>query len=288
VTVSAETGTTGTDGTAGNGAAVNTTTGTSTTETTSNGTTEDDSDSSTEISGGMLSFTFDDGFFNSNMQQAFEKMRLDSIPGTLYVVTDWVGDGDGHFEWPDLLYYSNLNWEIGNHTKSHKHPLEISIADFTNEVDLAEIALQQHGIQATSFAIPYGDGYALNGNGQVALNGGFLNAILGLGDIKSSRQAYKGDNDSVLNYPDTFNPMAIKVLSWKGNTLLSYIFDSIDQALAEGCWLVLVIHVITANPDPNDPDQISLADFIIGCDYIKAAGIETTTISEGVDRMMNY
>lgn len=241
----------------------------------------------TELPVGMVSLTFDDGNFSPDMQQAFDKMRANKIPGTLYVVTDWVGDGDGHFSWSDVEYYAGIGWEVGNHTKSHQHPLTLTPGIFANEVGLAEVALQQHGITASSFAMPYGDGYNLVG-GQVVLDSSLLNVLNGLGYVKTSRQAFTGDNPTVLNYLATFNPMAIKVFSWKGSTPVSYITGLIDQASIQKQWLALVIHSIATNPDPTDADQISLSNFQSVCNYIHNANIKAVTVNQGTAEMIRY
>jgi peptidoglycan/xylan/chitin deacetylase (PgdA/CDA1 family) len=239
------------------------------------------------LPGGMVSLTFDDGNFSPDMKQAFDKMRANNIPGTLYIVTNWVGDGDGHFSWSDVEYYAGICWEVGNHTKSHQHPLTLTSGIFANEVGLAEVALQQHGITASSFAIPYGDGYNLVG-GQVVLDSRLLNVLNRLGCVKTSRQAFTGDNPTVLNDLATFNPMAIKVFSWKGSTPVSYIIGLIDQALAQKLWLVLVIHMVATNPDPTNNDQISLGNFQSVCNYIRNANIKTVTVSQGTAEMIYY
>lgn len=240
---------------------------------------------------GMIALTFDDGVYNSDMQQAFNKMLQHSIPGTLYVVTDWVGSG-GTFTWANIKFFDDMGWEIGNHTGSHGHPLQMTASAFISQVNLAEIALRQHGImQVNSFAIPYGEGYNLL-KGLVVLNSSLLNGLNSLGYITTSRQAFTGDNATILNDVATFNSMAVKVFSCKGSTPESYIIGLIDQAILKKQLLVLVIHEIRQIPDASDNDQIRLDMFGRICDYIalhaSQGQIVAETLSHSAGDMIFY
>lgn len=242
---------------------------------------------------GTISITFDDGTFDWDMLLAIWGMRGKLIPGTFYIATDWVGDNDGHLFWDTLRIINNdWGWEIGNHTAGHEDPDLISIDEFTQQVKLADQALCQHGIlQATSFAIPRGKCYKLVGN-QVILNPDKLAALNSTGFIKTSRQAYRGDNQDEFNRIDTFNPMAIKVFSWKGYTPESKLIALLDQASAEGYGLYLVVHMPRSHPDTSDNDQIDLAMFLRVCSHIKDLAdkgkILPKTVSQAAGIMIYY
>jgi peptidoglycan/xylan/chitin deacetylase (PgdA/CDA1 family) len=248
--------------------------------------------SAQEMPIGVVSPTFDDGNLSSDIITGIVKMYQNGIPGTFYIVPDWIGDNDGHFTWEHLLAIDSVNWEIGNHTQSHQHPDDISNAEFVSQIDLAEQTLRTHGIlQVGSLAVPYGEGYNLS-NGKVVLDPAKSQGIKGLGYVTTARQAFTGDNPTILNYVADFDPLALRVWSWKQSTPESKIIGLIDQAAAEKAWLVLVIHVIAKYPDPSDNDQISLDMFLRVCDHIKALAdqgrIVPKTVSKGAGMMTYY
>jgi peptidoglycan/xylan/chitin deacetylase (PgdA/CDA1 family) len=234
-----------------------------------------------------LSLTFDDGYYSPDMATAIAKMDSYSIPGTFYIVPGNVGDGDSHFSWDDLRTLYAKGHEIGNHTQLHGDPSKESTDAFKSDVDQGEKSLRQQGfLQVSSFAIPFGNGYNLSPGGQVVLDPDLLAALNSLGYITTSRQAFEGDNPSFFNDVSSFDPMAVRVYSWKGGTPVSYITGLINQAKINRQWLVLVVHVVTKYPDPNDKDQISLKDFETVIAYIHKNKIVTNPVTKAAGEIV--
>jgi len=234
-----------------------------------------------------LNLSFDDCIDN---KEAFNSMDAYGIVGTENVVTDWVGK-EGRLTWDDIANRKNHKWEIGNHTDQHGSAIKQGTAKFIKQGKTAQQIFLKHGfLQATSLALPFGDGYVLDKNGNVVLKPALLKAIKALGFITSARQAYVGDNPSALNHAADFNPWAIRVYSWKQGDSLSELTALVDQAVAENAFLVIVIHTVAQYPDPADEDQISLDKFKLFIDYlaveISQGRIMTTTTSDGAGQMI--
>ena len=184
---------------------------------------------------GYVSFTFDDGdkTLNSNVLPIFSKY---SLPGTSYIVTDYVGDG-AHVTWDQITtLQSKYGWEIGNHTKSHKSLIGLTDQGVMDELQGAQTAFLAHNIKnVQALAPPFGDFDART-----------LSLMKLSGFLTSSRQAWtEGDS---FNTSANFNPWEINVVSLKSNVTVSQVKALIDAAVKDKKWLVLVLHQIVAKP----------------------------------------
>lgn len=126
--------------------------------------------------GRVLAVTFDDGY-RSVVRQALPIMRRLGLPGTVFVVTDYLARA-GPMSWSgidqwvggphepeleplslaDLGTLQDAGWEIGSHTRSHPRLTAIGTAALRGELqgsrEECELRL---GAPCRSLAYPYGD-----------------------------------------------------------------------------------------------------------------------------------
>ncbi len=107
---------------------------------------------------GYVLLTFDDGA-KSVYQYGYPIMSPAGINGTVFAVTDSIG---GYFEGRQMMNAAELRdlqangWEIGSHSKSHADFLSLPLEQAMSELAASKAALQANGIDATSFAYPWG------------------------------------------------------------------------------------------------------------------------------------
>ncbi|HEV8643617.1 MAG TPA: polysaccharide deacetylase family protein [Methylomirabilota bacterium] len=107
--------------------------------------------------------TFDDGY-KSFLQHAYPLLKDLGFPATLFVYTDYVGNGRNALDWDDLKWLANDGFQVGAHSKTHsdlrRHPGEPN-EEFTRrmQIELAEpLALFRRRLGRTPhvLAYPYG------------------------------------------------------------------------------------------------------------------------------------
>lgn len=223
----------------------------------------------------MVSYTFDDG--PTSLLLAVPILSKYGIPGTAYIVTDWIGDGE-HLTRDQLFQLSWKNgWEIGNHTDSHKNLTTLSPLQIQAEVEGAQVALLHNGIVGSgALAYPFGE-----------FNDNVIGTLIGLKNT-SGRQAWT--EDSAFNYPATFDPWKINVVSLRSTTTYATVKSLIDQAVVGKGYLVFVIHEMAQFP--IDPYEMSTGVLNQAASYTKTlqtnGKIDPVTISKGVGKMLYY
>jgi peptidoglycan/xylan/chitin deacetylase (PgdA/CDA1 family) len=223
----------------------------------------------------MISYTFDDG--PTSLLLAVPILSKYGIPGTAYIITDWIGDGE-HLTRDQLFQLSWKNgWEIGNHTASHKDLTTLSPLQIQAEVEGARVALLLNGIVGSgAFAYPFG-----------AYNDNVIGTLTGLKET-SGRQAWT--EDSAFNYPATFDEWKINVVSLRSTTTYATIKSLIDQAVAGKGYIVFVTHEMAQYP--IDPYEMSTSVLTQAASYTKtlqtSGKLDPVTISKGVGKMLYY
>jgi peptidoglycan/xylan/chitin deacetylase (PgdA/CDA1 family) len=224
----------------------------------------------------MIALTIDDGEISLLLAQPI--MTKYNVPGTTYIVPNWIGDGE-HLTWDQLwTLYWKYGWEIGNHSLSHQHLTTLSDAQIKAELEGAQAAFLQHGLLGQgAFAAPYGE-----------FNDRLLGILRSVGFITSSRQAWT--EDSAFNDPATFDEWKINVVSIRSTTSYATIKSLIDQAVAGKKLLVLVIHGVAQYP--MDDYEMSTSVLSSVCSYINSlrlnGKIDPVPLSKGVGKMIYY
>jgi peptidoglycan/xylan/chitin deacetylase (PgdA/CDA1 family) len=128
------------------------------------------------MAGGPLAVTFDDGY-RSVIDLALPIMRRLGLPGTVFVVTDYL-ENPSPMRWPgidqwaggiheheleplspdDLRSLADEGWEIGSHTRSHPRLTELGPRAIEHELrESRESCERVLGMPCRSIAYPYGD-----------------------------------------------------------------------------------------------------------------------------------
>lgn len=113
-----------------------------------------------------IAITFDDAY-KSVYTQAWPSLAKRGWPFSVFVTTNYIGDGNNHFmSWDNLREISHYGAEIGNHSRSHPHLVRRykneSSAHWKQRVT-EEVTAAQHKLQAEigdpipAFAYPYGE-----------------------------------------------------------------------------------------------------------------------------------
>lgn len=223
-----------------------------------------------------VSFTFDDGG-TSNITKAAPALAQYGFTGTSYVTTSCVGKttapnncaadtGIPYMTWAQIKTLQNTyGWEIGSHSVNHPLMTEITAAKLEQEVANSKKAFQAQGLNPTAFATPYGD-----------YNQNVLAAIA------KYYTSHRGFADTGYNtWP--YNNYLLRVQQVQAGVSVDTVKGYIDQAAADGTWLILVFHDIQDTPSTNPEDyQFSTADLSTVAAYVKSQNISVTNVSKGL------
>ncbi len=104
--------------------------------------------------------TVDDGY-QSFLTGAMPLLRQHDYPATLFINTDQVGK-PGFLDWPALISLVAEGVEMGNHSASHTHFLNLDsdrrLARFHADLEQAQAAIARHlGESSRLFSYPYGE-----------------------------------------------------------------------------------------------------------------------------------
>lgn len=233
-----------------------------------------------------VSFTFDDAL-QSAYTQAAPTLAKYGFSATNYVNTGCVGmttvpnncraDGDSaYMSWAQVQSLQNsYKWEIGSHTVTHPYlassdasdgqPRKLTSAQVTQELTASKAALAAQGINAVSFASPYGD-YNMPVLSQIAK---YYSSHRGFADT-----GYNAWPNSDYIIRDQQVQAGVSVATVKGY---------VDAAIANNQWLVLTFHDIRVNAS-TDPDdyQYNTADLDAIAAYIKSKNVSVVNVKDGL------
>lgn len=211
---------------------------------------------------GTVTLSFDDGL-ESVQTKALPIMNQHGFPGVTYVTTDWVGT-TGHLTWPQMQNLQNTHgWEVGSHSVTHVELPTVPEATMANEVVGSKQALANHGINATTFATPYG--------------------AYDSPTIREIAKVYEGQRgfwDSTKLNVIPYDAYWLNTKSVEASSPLQQVFNWIDRAQIRREWLVLVFHDIADVPDPEEPYVTSTADFQAIVDYLVNHNVPVRTVHQ--------
>jgi peptidoglycan/xylan/chitin deacetylase (PgdA/CDA1 family) len=226
----------------------------------------------------MISFTFDDGYASlyTLVRPILNKYK---IPATVYIISDYVGQGWA-VKWNQLWQLSQAyGWEIGNHTMNHPDLVGLGDPEVIAQIRGNHAALQSHGLlNVTAFAPPYG-----------VYDDRVLALVKNDGSLYSSRRAWWDDvptND--VNTFDQWQLIAFGMDDLTNPMNFTKVKPYIDNAIAGKKWLILMFHdVVTGFPadyqfNSNELNKIAL--YV----YLKQSAINAVTVTRGVSKMLKY
>lgn len=237
-----------------------------------------------------ITFTFDDARA-STYTKAAGVLKTYGLTGTLYVTTGCVGmtttpntchaaNDVSYMTWAQVTAMQNTyGWEIGSHSVSHPYmvssdaddgqPNVISAAQLEYEISGSKAALAEHGINAQSFASPYGD-YNMESLRLIA-------------KYYTSHRAFKDQNNNVFPYNDRL----LNNLQVQNPVTLASVKAKVDEAISKKTWLVLTFHDIVDKASSNvNKYQWSTANFTALAAYVKskitAASLTNVNVTNGL------
>ncbi len=228
-----------------------------------------------------VSLTFDDANASA-LSQAAPTLAQYGLSGTSYVPTGCVGmttvpntcpadNSTKYMTWAQIQTLRNTyGWEIGSHTVNHPllvstdpqdQPIALTAAQVDSELSQSKAALAAHGIDAKSFATPYGD---------------YNPAVLA--QIAKYYENHRGFADTGYNaYP--YSDYLLRDQDVRVNVSVATVKSYIDQAIANKSWLVLTFHDIRTKPrtgpDSYDYKTSNLATIAAYIKSKQAAGLIT-------------
>lgn len=231
------------------------------------------------MTGAKVSFTFDDGL-SSALTTAAPILQASGYSATDYAITGCVGtsgtcpanEDASYMTWDQLTQLKNtFHWEIGSHTVTHPLLTTLGSTQLQQELANSKSTLLAHGFNPTSIATPYGD---------------YNNAVLAqIARYYGSHRPF-ADQQNPNTYP--YNDYLLYVKQVQAGVTVSQVKSYIDQAKANGQWLVLVFHDIKTNASTNPDDyEYKTSDFQQVVSYVKAQGLPAVNVSDGLAKGTN-
>lgn len=224
-----------------------------------------------------ISFTFDDGNASVYLKAA-PILASYGLKATSYVTTACLGMASvpntckanasvAYMTWNQLRDVQNhYGWEIGSHTFSHPALTKLDVSALDIELVQSKADLATHGIDAVSFASPYGD-YSPE---TVAAISKYYQSHRGFADVGYNWYPY--DDYLIQNKPVQVGVTPADVKGY------------IDQAIADNTWLVLTFHDIKDIPvDSYDYASSDLGEIAAYVKTKQDAGlIRSVIIKDGI------
>jgi peptidoglycan/xylan/chitin deacetylase (PgdA/CDA1 family) len=221
----------------------------------------------------LVSFTFDDGL-TSTLDKAAPTLAKYGFQGTSYVIPGCVGtkglcaantDGD-YMDWQQIKQLQHTySWEIGSHGLTHPSFSTLSAAKQDYELKESKRLLAEQGIDARTFATPYGD----YNHKTIAAAAKYYEAHRGFWDKGFNRWPY---NDYLLSVQQIQSGISLEQAK-----------RYIDITAAKKQWLILVFHDIKDNPSPNPDDfEYSTASLDTLAAYVKQKNLRVSTVQDGI------
>ena len=202
-----------------------------------------------------ISITFDDGF-ESAYTKALPILDKAGIKGTWYIITKSLGQS-GYMTAEQVKALAADNQEIGGHTRTHPHLPRLTLEQQENEIAGSRQDLLALGIDAKSFAYPYGE-----------RNDDSLTAVeaAGFTSARTTDQNLPGRNRYLL-----------QGYSIGSGTTFEEIQYAITRAQSRGGWLILTFHRIDDDGSPISAPSKLLQQTV---DYVVQSHITVSTVGE--------
>lgn len=215
----------------------------------------------------LLVFTFDDGA-SSDYETVYPMFREKGIKGTSFVVGNWINK-DGFMNIEQIKEMLNGGWDIQGHTLEHKRLKEIKSDEVVEQVIKNNERFKELGLpEPKHLALPYGQ-INEKDRGLVAEH---RNTIRNVSSTSSGRT---NNWESI----DFTNLSSVNI----DTTDVDRIKEDIDFAIETNSIIILFGHRIG-----EDDYQTPLNTLKEITDYIIEKNIETVTISEMYDRVIDF
>jgi peptidoglycan/xylan/chitin deacetylase (PgdA/CDA1 family) len=202
-----------------------------------------------------VSITFDDGFESAYMK-ALPILDKVGIKATWYIITKSLGE-TGYMTVEQLKALAADGQEVGGHTRTHPHLSALTLEEQQNEIAGSRQDLLALGINAKSFAYPYGEH-----------NDETLAAVRAAGftSARTTDQNLSGRN-----------PYLLQGYSIGPETTFDQIQRAIARAQNRGAWLILTFHRLDDDGNPISASSQLLQQIV---NYLVEHRIFVTTVGQ--------
>lgn len=215
----------------------------------------------------LLVFTFDDGA-SSDYEIVYPMFREKGIKGTSFVVGNWINK-DGFMNIEQIKEMLNGGWDIQGHTFEHKRLKELKSDEVVEQVIKNNERFKELGLpEPKHLALPYGQ---INEKDR-SLLAEYRKTIRNVSSTSSGRT----NNWESIDFT-SLNAVNIDT------TDVDRIKEDIDFAIETNSIIILFGHRIG-----EDDYQTPLNTLKEITDYIIEKNIETVTISEMYDRVIDF
>jgi len=206
--------------------------------------------------GAMISFNFDNGYESAYLK-ALPIFDAAGFKTTHYIITERIGH-QGYANTAQIVSMSKRGHEIGSQTRTHPRLTELDGVIARAEIEGSREDLTTLGLPVATFAYPYGD----------------LNASLEQ-DVQA--QGFLGARGAGVAPNDTSSDVyALRGLEVGAETTLAEVKATIDAALREKKWLILVFHRVD-EIDTKDGRSVTSVMLKSIVQYVKAKNIPVVT-----------
>ncbi|MGZ3460242.1 MAG: polysaccharide deacetylase family protein, partial [Archangium sp.] len=222
---------------------------------------------STPFQKGTVSITLDDGW-PSQFTAARPALNARGIPATYFLITEGIRNG-----WAGYMTVSQIQTlqaegnEIAAHTMTHPDLTTLSAAQMETELrdSQAWLASQFNLASVPDFASPYGK----------------YNASV-LATIQKYYASHRTVNGGQ-NFKDS-NVLQLRAYDVTSSVSVDTVRTWLDSAAADKSWVILLFHQLVSGT-PSQSTEFNTANFAAILDYVKAKGLDTVTVHQGVARM---
>ncbi len=215
---------------------------------------------------GMVTITLDDGW-DTQFTGARPALNLRGIRSTYYIPSDPVREGWSNFmHAAEVQTLINEGNELACHTKTHPDLTTLTAEQVEIELRDSQAYLQtRFGVSVPAFAVPFG-----------RHNDAILSTVKPF--YTSHRTVAHGQNSRGTNI---YKLRAYDVTS---SVTVDTVRGWINKAKLDRTWVILLFHEFVSGT-PTRSTQVDIANFEAILDHVKASGMRTVTVAEGVAMM---
>ncbi len=219
---------------------------------------------------GMVSLTFDDGW-RTQYTTALPMLQKYNMHATFYLLTSTV-------TYPDYMTTAMMQTlktngnELADHTQTHPHLPTLTVAQIDQEMGGSQTQLRSwfgnDGVVASNFATPYGE----------------YNTTV-LTEAKKYFRSHRSTDDGY-NSKDSFDIYNIRVQNIVDATTPAQVAAWVAQAQKDKTWLVLVYHIVSADPAANSEDySVTPANLETELQNMQQSGIAVQTVDQALNEI---
>ncbi len=217
----------------------------------------------------IVSLTFDDGW-RTIYSGGLPALKKYGFVSTQYLNSQPIVDGySDYMTYQMVKDFAAQGSELAWHTRTHSDLTKLSATNIRTELSIPSNFLSGIGQPSTvfkNFATPFG---AYNATS--------------ISEIKKLYSSHRS-TDVGFNSKDNLDIYNIKVQNITNTTTPAQVKAWVDRAIADGTWLVLVYHEVTASA--ADPTYaVTPANLDLELNYIKQSGISVQTVQQALNEI---